>query len=184
MSDSTPKPGWYADPEDPASERWWNGSGWSEQQRPSTAFVAPASPTTPPPVAAPPLVPSQGSDSSGFVFGTGAPAGARPDPYAPPAPTQAYYGAPYGARPPSATNGLALAGLLVSSIGWLFAGALAPVVGLILSIVGLSHAATRERQGLPGGRGLAMAGIVVSGIILVIALLFLVVLVASFSTAR
>ncbi len=37
MSDaSAPQPGWYADPENPAGERWWNGSGWSDHKRDST----------------------------------------------------------------------------------------------------------------------------------------------------
>lgn len=38
MSDaSTPQAGWYADPEDPQGERWWNGTTWSDHKRPATA---------------------------------------------------------------------------------------------------------------------------------------------------
>ena len=42
MSDQTPA-GWYADPQNPAQQRYWDGHAWS----------APA-PSTPPPAAAPP----------------------------------------------------------------------------------------------------------------------------------
>ncbi|WP_216851897.1 DUF2510 domain-containing protein [Herbiconiux sp. VKM Ac-2851] len=34
MTDQTegvlPPPGWYADPQDPARERWWSGASWTE----------------------------------------------------------------------------------------------------------------------------------------------------------
>lgn len=180
MSDATPKPGWYSDPENPAAERWWNGVGWSEQQRPSTvadaastppATVAPATPATP-------VAP----DSTGFVFGTTATT-ARPDPYAPPPPTQPYYGAAYGARPASATNGLALAGLLVSCFAWMFVTVVGPIVGIVLSIAGLAQAPRREQQGLPSGRGLAIAGIIVGAVVLVfMALAFLALLTVTTSS--
>jgi uncharacterized protein len=30
VSDPTPPPGWYPDPQRPGSNRWWNGSVWTE----------------------------------------------------------------------------------------------------------------------------------------------------------
>jgi hypothetical protein len=67
-------------------------------------------------------------------------------PVYPPPPTQA----------PKTTNGLAIAGLILAF--------LAPLIGLILSIVGLSQAKKRNQN----GRGLAIAGIIIS-IVLTIA---------------
>lgn len=191
MSDALPKPGWYADPENPASERWWNGSGWSEQKRPAsvapeTPGPAPAGPPAAAPIVPPPVFPAPPAAPAapGFTYGVAAGADARPDPYAPPPPNpgQPYYGAvqPYGARPPSSTNGFALAGLLVSSFGWVVASVLGPIVGIVLSIVGLSQATKREQQGLPSGRGLAIAGIAVGGGLLLIVGLFLVAVFATF----
>ena len=196
MSDSTPRPGWYADPENPASERWWNGSGWSEQQRPATVAAAPepAAPVAPPAFPlAPPRAPASGSESAtGFTFGVAVGAGgSRPDPYAPPAPNPAlpYYGAstPYGAATTSTTNGLALAGLLVSSLGWIILQILGPIIGIVLSVVGLTQANKRAQQGLPNtGRGLAIAGIIVGGSLLVFGVLIYVLFFAAFavSTSR
>ena len=117
MSDvSAPQPGWYADPENPAGERWWNGSGWSDHKRDSTEIVpppaspsftvaplaptlgtaapaapiAPGSPVVPGSPVAPgtPVAPIAPTDSTGFTFGSPAPVSSdpRPDPYAPPAP--------------------------------------------------------------------------------------------------
>jgi hypothetical protein len=207
MSDvSAPQPGWYADPENPAGERWWNGSGWSDHKRESTetataaaagaaAFtVAPLAPTlgTPEPAATfAPVTPA--ADSAGFTFGTAAPVASdpRPDPYAPPAQGVAtpyysspYVGAPYGAPPyGSTTNGFALAGLIVSAVSWLIVPLLGPIAGIILSVFGLRTARQREAAGNPNsGRGLAMAGLIV-GIIIgsISALLAVVYFVAIFS---
>jgi hypothetical protein len=184
MSDSAPPAaGWYADPENPAGERWWNGSGWSDHKRAATVAETAA------PVVAPV------ADPSGFAFGTGAASAAdgRPDPYA--VPTQPYYGAPtatpsagspyapspYSPAPYGApaygggTNGLALAGLIVSAAGWLVLGIIASIAGIILSAFGLAQARKREAAGNPNtGRSLAMAGLIVGivvtgiGIILVV----------------
>lgn len=55
---SNPVAGWYADPEDPAQERWWNGSSWSDSRRPSTQVAVPPVPPAPagevPPIPTPP----------------------------------------------------------------------------------------------------------------------------------
>jgi hypothetical protein len=130
------------------------------------------------------------ADSAGFTFGSPAPAtsGPRPDPYAPPAPGVAatyyslpYVGAPYGAPGyGSGTNGLALAGLLVSSVGWLVLSIVGPIVGIILSAFGLRAAKQREAAGNPNsGRGLAMAGLIIGIVIGSIAALLIIVLVVA-----
>lgn len=160
MSDASAPPpaGWYADPENPAGERWWNGSNWSDHKRAAGAPAAPASA----PVA--PAAPA----ATGFTYGSTAP-GARPDPYAPVAATPYQPAGPYQAPTPygapapgQGTNALALAGLLVGAIGWLIVPVLAGAAGIVLSAIGLSHAKKREAAGHPNpGRGLAIAGLIV-----------------------
>jgi hypothetical protein len=181
MSDvSAPQPGWYADPENPAGERWWNGSGWSEHKRDSSEAAASVAPAT----AVAPATPA--ADSPAFTFGSPAPIAAdpRPDPYAPPAPGVAtpyysspYVGAPYGAPAyGSGINGFALAGVIVSAAGWLIIPVLGPIAGIILSVFGLRTARQREAAGNPnGGRGLAMAGLIVGIIVGAISVLILII---------
>lgn len=57
---STPEPGWYADADDPALIRWWDGTGWSEhtQPNPAAAAVAVAPAPTPPPADPAPVQPA------------------------------------------------------------------------------------------------------------------------------
>ncbi|MGI9013192.1 MAG: type II secretion system protein GspG [Phycisphaerales bacterium] len=62
--------------------------------------------------------------------------------------------APYPVAVPEPTNGLALAGFIVSLAGWFMGGILCPV-GLILSLVALRG---------PGGRGFAIAGIIIGAL--------------------
>lgn len=177
MSDASAPPpaGWYADPENAAGERWWNGSSWSDHKR----AAAPATPTIAPvaPAAA----------ATGFTYGSTAP-GARPDPYAPmPVGGAPVAGSPYVAPLPygaasavPGVNGLALAGLLVGAIGWLIVPVLASAAGIVLSAIGLSHAKNREATGHPKpGRGLAIAGLVVSIAILSLTILGYVAVFAS-----
>lgn len=42
---SAPVPGWYADPEYLGSERYWDGSSWSDQRRPAQASTATSAPS-------------------------------------------------------------------------------------------------------------------------------------------
>ncbi len=150
MSDMTPpQAGWYADPENAAGERWWNGSGWSDHKRDSTTGSVPAAPEV---AAVPPVV---------------APAAAPGSPYAP---------VPYGAAMPrSTTDGLAVAGLILSAGGWIVLGVIASIAGIILSAFGLARARQAEAAGQPNsGRGIAMAGLVIGIIVLVLGLLFIV----------
>jgi hypothetical protein len=180
MTDSPPPPaGWYADPENPAGERWWNGSAWSDHKRPSTTATpeVPVAPVVAP--AAPVVAPVE----TGFTYGAIDAPAARPDPYAAAAtyPAAAYPAAgysaapaPYGAAPsPSASNGLAVAGLITSLAGILFS--FAAVVGIVLSILGLVEARKREAAGNPNtGKGLALAGLIVGIVICVVGALFVV----------
>lgn len=176
MSDvAPPQAGWYADPENPAGERWWNGSGWSDQKRAATVAGVPA------------------ADPSGFSFGTPT-ADARPDPYAPPTyPTppsyaqQPYTASPYVAAPYGApaygarSNGLAIAGLIVSAGGWIVLGVLASVAGIILSAFGLARAKQAEAAGNPNsGRGIAMAGLVIGIVVTALGVVFWVAYIAFF----
>jgi hypothetical protein len=186
MSDVTPpQAGWYADPENAAGERWWNGSGWSDHKRDATSAV----PTPETPAPEPPAAVTPAPVETGFSFGSPAPADPRPDPYAAPPAVRAqpYYSAPasyapapYGAAAPrSNTNGLAIAGLAVSAAGWLVLGGLAAIAGIILSGFGLARARQLEAAGQPNsGRGIAMAGIIVGIAVLVIGIVLVVVYVA------
>lgn len=67
----------------------------------------------------------------------------------------------------SSTNGLAIAGLVCSF--------LIPIVGLILSIVGLN----KSKQLDGSGKGLAIAGIVISAVIMVISLIISIVMIVN-----
>ena len=61
------------------------------------------------------------------------------------------------------TNAFAIAGFTVSMISWLCCG-LPAIVGLILSIIGLVECNKKEEE----GKGLAIAGIITSAIIVFI----------------
>jgi hypothetical protein len=171
MSDVTPPAGWYTDPENSTGERWWNGSGWSDQKRAATP-------------------------EAGFRYGSAAPlnapgdastdgsSAARPDPYAAPQTYPAaspyvaspYVAAPYGSPAyGSRSNGLAIAGLIVSAGGWIVLGVLASIAGIILSAFGLARAKQAEAAGNPNsGRGIAMAGLVIGIVVTVLGILVVV----------
>ena len=179
MSDVTPPlAGWYADPENPAGERWWNGSGWSDSKRPATTLPPPQTPAAAPaaPTGATPGAAAPGE--TGFTFGSPAAVDARPDPYAPASgvPVSPYAPAPYGAAAPGwGTNGLAVAGLVVSAAGWLILGGLAAIAGIILSGFGLARARQAEAAGHPNsGRSIAMAGLVIGIVVLALSILVIV----------
>lgn len=44
-----PESGWYSDPEQPGADRFWDGTAWADQRRPSAAPVvaAPEPPSKP-----------------------------------------------------------------------------------------------------------------------------------------
>lgn len=90
----------------------------------------------------------------------------EPPPSNPPPPPGGY-GAPpppdgYGYQPPPpavGTNGLAIAALVCSLFGWLCV--IGGILGIILGVLALGQI----RQSGQGGRGLAIAGIVIGGIV-------------------
>ncbi len=87
-------------------------------------------------------------------------------------------------RPKEKTSGMAIASLVLGILGF-FSCAITGIPGLILGLVSLS--AIRKSEGRLGGRGLAISGIVVSGVtILIIPLMALLVaiLVPAVSRAR
>ncbi|HTL42183.1 MAG TPA: DUF2510 domain-containing protein [Pseudolysinimonas sp.] len=173
MSDpnALPAAGWYPDPDDAASDRWWNGVSWSDQRRGrnaptgwapvagsvTTASATPVPPVPVPPVPLPPVAPY--------------PAGAtRPDPYAGNAataaaayPVPAVYGPTgdgVGARNPLAVGGM-VTSLVALMCNFILFGA-PGITGGILSIVALRRANRLARSGVTTGtgRGMAIAGIV------------------------
>lgn len=53
---SAPPPGWYRDPSYPLTERWWDGTAWSDHRR--TPAGAPVTAPAPAPAAPPPVPPA------------------------------------------------------------------------------------------------------------------------------
>ncbi|MFJ8806798.1 DUF2510 domain-containing protein [Streptomyces sp. NPDC102490] len=75
MTQATP-PGWYPDPgqknDGPATERWWDGTAWTDQVRPAGADAAGAPPAQPP--TGPPLQPpAQGTAAGAYPVHPGYP---------------------------------------------------------------------------------------------------------------
>ena len=88
------------------------------------------------------------------------------------------YPPPYGGYqppPPSAgTNGLAIASLVCSLIGWVVCPFVAEIVGVIFGFVALGQI----KQSGQGGRGLALAGIIIGGMAVVLGVLGLILAIA------
>lgn len=79
---------------------------------------------------------------------------------------------PYIPQPPQRTNGLAIAGFVTSLL-------CCGPVGLVLSIIGLSQINKDPSQ---GGKGLAIAGIVIAGVGMVVGFIYYVAVIAVAST--
>ncbi len=43
----SPVPGWYQDPSDPSSQRYWDGTQWTENRSPAAAAAVPAAASPP-----------------------------------------------------------------------------------------------------------------------------------------
>jgi len=158
-----------------------------DRETPPAAAPPPPPPYAPPPyappVGAPPTGPPPGAPPAPNPWGApqpqpgqwappgqvppapysaSPPGAAAPNPFAPPTP----YGVP-GAYPPPyapsgypagpATNGLAIAALILGIVGWLPCG-IGSVVAVILGFI--ARGQIRESQGRQGGDGLALAGII------------------------
>jgi len=127
-----------------------------------------------PPPAAPSPYPPGGFPSGGQAPPPSPYPSAPPEPGGYPPPAPGYWPAPQapGFVPVSSTNGLAIASLVLGIL-WLFW--LGSLVGLILGLVALKQIKSRNQ----GGRGIAIAGVVLGIVGLV---LFVVVLIAGAST--
>jgi hypothetical protein len=182
MDGQLPAAGWYADPADAQSERWWDNTQWTEHTRPLA-----------PPVEQPSIPQFAGAPSAGAVisdsgipqfapaaqpawaqgdFGMSASSGTGgaasgitadprfggPDPYsqapANPAVNAGWYSqSNQPLHGPPPTNTPALVSFILSLVG-------VGLVALILGFIGLKKAREFEAQGLPPvGRKLAAWGI-------------------------
>jgi hypothetical protein len=183
--------GWYPDPDDAASDRWWNGVSWSDQRRArggatgwapvagpvttASATTASAQPAPVPPVPVPPVAPYPAGTTRPDPYagnaspGVGSPASAGyPGSAAYPGP--ATYPGPAGYAPTAdgvgARNPLAVGGMVTSLVAlacnFILFGA-PGITGAILSIVALRRANRLARSGVTTGtgRGMAITGIVV-----------------------
>ena len=150
-------PGWYTDPGNPARQRWFDGTRWTDRVQPTPA-PAPVVPA-PPPAAVPPPPPA-------------APA---PSPAPAPAPAQATVRAvtPHdGGRHAPVRNTPARVALVVAILAVLGVP-VAALVGIVLAVVGLRRATALESAGgQPVGRtrarwalALSLVGVVVGAIL-------------------
>ncbi|NQX13918.1 DUF2510 domain-containing protein [Microbacteriaceae bacterium VKM Ac-2855] len=63
---TNPAPGWYPDPHQPNTQRYWNGAAWTEQTAPGVGPVYQAAPYAPYVMVA---APSNGFATASLVFG-------------------------------------------------------------------------------------------------------------------
>ena len=90
-------------------------------------------------------------------------------------PTQPYYAQPPVVLPPY--NGMAIAGFVLSCVSMVFCCLpITAIIGIVLSIIGLSQINTRGGR----GKGLAIAGLILNALCLVFCLLGLLVSAADF----
>jgi len=146
------------------SENW----AWKHYQDifPSSPSLPPLPPLSPPPVPVPPVAPPQVL-SPHPLFPSAAPAqhsvfppGTRPDPYYNVKPTNAWCSWGFG---------LGLAGFFFSFACGI--GVIPALISVVLCIVGLAHVHKHREQ---AGQGLAVAGLILSGLALLISLIFII----------
>jgi hypothetical protein len=128
--------------------------------------AAPATPATPPP-AAPPVQPHPTASAP-----VAAPYGLAPAPV-PPAPAAVAWGQPvYAAAPP---KGMSLTSMILGLVSvfffWTF---LCPLIGLVFGIVGFRKE--------PAGRGFAITGLVLNGLLLLIPVAFVLSIIVAGGT--
>jgi uncharacterized RDD family membrane protein YckC len=92
-------PGWYKDPAEPTTQRYWDGEGWLGEPLPADA-VPPPGPPPPRPAPAPPP-----PEPAALAVPPSSPAAPAPPPDVPPAPNGGPYaapvpGTPYDTQPP------------------------------------------------------------------------------------
>lgn len=119
--------------------------------------------------------PNVGASNAVFCSNCGArlPQSAVVCPYCGTPTMRTYYQAPgYTPQKAEKSNDLAIAGFILSFF--------LPLVGLILSAIGLAKSKKPEFNG--NGRGLAIAGVVLSSVFIVIAILFIVIYVIRIMT--
>ena len=91
----------------------------------------------------------------------------------PPPPGYGYPPPGYGYPPPpsSTTNPMAIASLVSSLVGWICG--IGPILGIIFGVIALNQI----KQTGQGGRGLALAGLIIGGVEIALMLLYFVVVV-------
>lgn len=152
----------------PEGPGWWQAS--DQKWYPPESFPSDAPPQQPPPSSAP--APSYSPPPTGQEWG------APPGPGIPPAPGAAYPGAPgYPGMAPAGpkNNGLAVGSMVVSIISILCIQPIG-VVGAIMGHVALGQ--IKKSEGTQGGRGMAIAGIVIGWIAFALFLLILALVLA------
>jgi hypothetical protein len=133
-------------------------------------------PYTPPPV---PQPPDYGPPPSGYV-----PPPGQPPPYGPPPPgypPPAGYQAPYPAPTPP-NNSLALAALILGIVGVTFLPGIASIPAVVCGFMGKHQ--IDESQGAQGGRGMAIAGIVLGFLGVFVGILFILLFVFILDTTK
>jgi Domain of unknown function (DUF4190) len=105
----------------------------------------------------------------------GPPPGSYPPPppggYPPPPGGVSYpaYPGAYPAPPGPGTNGMAIASLVCSLLGW--ACGLGPILGIVFGVVALNQI----KQSGEGGHGLAMAGIIIGAVVIMVGVIATVI---------
>jgi uncharacterized RDD family membrane protein YckC len=94
------EPGWYRDPAEPTTQRYWDGEGWLGEPLPIDAVPPEGPPPTPPPT--PEVLPGPASPvaEAGDAGGPDTPAGTTSQPGPPETPETPGSGWPPGAWPP------------------------------------------------------------------------------------